>query len=367
MTPRVLSAVLACCAVVACSGEPGPAATSSSPSTATPPSGASAASPRTPAAATPEVTGADVVWPRAARGAAPPAYGAVETLRRTTLSDGTVLARGLVLPRVGGTVAAPVVLAPCGQRATAVATDLRVIPASRPGRLPKPAADVLVVIDPGHGGEAAGAVAPDRRTPEKLRTLEIAREVRTALAGRVGRVVFTRDRDMNAVLAFRVALADALRADAAVSVHLNSSPDQTDRSAPGLETYGSVADPEGRRFAGVLYAAQRRYLDTLGGPWAGDRDAGAKYRLNTGGTDYYGLLRRAHTPWVISESMFISAAREAALVARPDVRTALGGAIADGLVAFTTSGQPGSGWVRPYPRPADPSAPGGSRCTNPSQ
>jgi N-acetylmuramoyl-L-alanine amidase len=246
------------------------------------------------------------------------------------------------------------------------AADVKVVRAGSGGALPKAAKDVLVVIDPGHGGPALGA-AGSKGVHEKTRNLQIALEVRKALRDRVGTVVMTRDRDYDASLEFRVALADALRADVAVSVHLNAEPDEK-RATPGLETYASVADPAGRRLAGVIYEAERRYLDTLGGPWAADRDAGAKYRLGRNGTDYYGLLRRGHRPWVISESMFLSEPREEALVARPEIRAGLGDAIADGVVAFTQTRTPGSGWVRPLPRAAtDGGGRGGTTCAEPTR
>jgi len=377
--PRA-AALLFCVVLAACTGtgdDEARPARSTDPGTTSPSSPASA-TPTTVAPVTvppttgPPTTGPPSVapspgpaWPRATRDAAPPALGAVETTKVAARSDGGTLAAGLVLPRVGGTAAAPTVLTPCGRRSTLRAADVKAIPPSAGGSLPRRPGDVLVVIDPGHGGRAGGTHAPDG-TPEKLRVLEIAREVRRSLAGRVGRVVFTRDRDMDATLPFRVALADALRADVAVSVHLNAEPDVKHGATPGLETYASIAEPTGRRLAGVLYAHQRAYLDTLGGPWARDRDAGAKYRLGSDGRDYYGLLRRSHRPMAISESMFLSEPREASLVARADVRAGLGKAIADGIVAFTTARDPGSGWVTPYPRAADPGG-GGSTCVDPAR
>lgn len=301
--------------------------------------------------------GADVRWPTTAESTpAPPALGAVVTLRVTRGSNGGSLAAGLTLPRIGGTAAAPLVMTPCGRSVVLAARDLRAVPASGD--------DILVVLDPGHGGPQLGALAPDGDR-EKDRNLQIAFEARKALGGRVGRVVMTRDRDFEATLEFRAALVDALRADAAVSVHLNSSPDGA-RTTPGTETFGSTADGQGRRFAGVMYERIRRYMQTLPGPWVGDRDAGAKYRVSAKNRDYYGLLRLAHRPFVIAESLYISSAHEASLVARPEVRAALGGAIADALVAFTTTNEPGSGWVTPYDRPADPSTRDDHVCVDPA-
>ena len=361
--PTLLALALA----VACSSTdptPAPAPTTTAPpaTTASPVTSAPTASPLPTA-----FGGANVTWPASREATpAPPALGAVVTVRTARTSDGRTLAAGLTLPRVGGTAATPAVLTPCGRRVVLLATDVRAIPPSGGGSLPKDPGNVLVLVDPGHGGPSQlGAVAPNGDR-EKDRNLQISLELRRLLNGRVGRVVLTRERDFEATLEFRTALADALRVDAALSVHLNSSPDGP-RSTPGTETFGSTADGVGRRFAGLVYEHLRRYTQTLPGPFVGDRDAGAKYRIGKAGRDYYGLLRRSHRPFVISESLYISSAHEASLVARPEVRTGLATALANALVAFTTTRAPGSGWVRPYARPPDPGTSDGHACTDPSR
>lgn len=367
MRTRLPAILLVLGSVTSCSDAPRERAEpTASPSPSTPPS--VYASPSVSPSPTPAPTvDPGPPWPRVGRGPAPAALGAVRTLRVARTSSGGTLAANLVLPRMGGNASAPLVLTPCGRRVTLRQSDVTPIRPGSGGALPKAAKEVLVLLDPGHGGPASGA-AGSKGIHEKTRNLQIALEVRKALRGRVGTIVMTRDRDFDASLEFRVALADALRADVAVSVHLNAEPDVTGRATPGLETYASVADPAGRRLAGVIYESQRRYLDTLGGPWAADRDAGAKYRLSSKGTDYYGLLRRGHRPWVISESMFLSEPREEALVARPEIRAGLGEAIADGIVAFTQTRAPGSGWVRPLPRPAsDGGGRGGTTCVEPTR
>ena len=287
-------------------------------------------------------------------------------MRVARTSAGGTLAAGLTLPRVGGTAARPRVLTPCGESVVLSARDVRVVPPGSGGALPKKARDVLVVVDPGHGGPyQLGAKAPNGDL-EKVRNLQISFEVRRLLRGRVGRVVLTRERDYEETIEFRAALVDALRADAAVSVHLNSSPDGP-RATPGTETFGSTADPQGRRFAGLVYEHLRRYTQTLPGPFVGDRDAGAKYRVGRDGRDYYGLLRRAHRPFVISEALYISNPHEAALVAKPEVRAGIAKALADAVVEFTQTRAPGSGWVTPYRRPPDPSTRDGHVCRDPAR
>ncbi len=308
--------------------------------------------------------GQQVRWPRQARPSLPPPpLGAVRTRARTTLRGGGTLAAGLVLPVVGGSAARPTVLTPCGNPVSLADAAVTRIPSSSP-------ADPVVVLDPGHGGSEDGTHAPNG-TREAERTLQLALAVRDALRGTHVRVVLTRDRDTQATLGFRVALADALRANLAVSIHLNASPTTT-RPYPGTEVFGSIADPHGRRAAGVLYQAERRYLQRLstevGGHWAANRDAGALYRLGRNG-DYYYLLRQSHVTWVISESLYLSNAGEAALLAQPQVRAGLGSAIAAGIISYLSTTDPGSGWRTPVSRPPAPAAsasPTPASCVDPN-
>jgi hypothetical protein len=97
-----------------------------------------------------------------------------------------------------------------------------------------------------------------------------------------------------------------------------------------------------------------------------DRDAGAKYRLNTQGIDYYGLLRRTEATSVLVEGLFVSNRPEEALLRRPEVREAIAGAIASGLRRYFETDDPGSGYVEPYPRDPGPSGRVPSACKDPT-
>jgi N-acetylmuramoyl-L-alanine amidase len=288
-----------------------------------------------------------VVWPKLRHPfPAPPALGAVFTTGRVTLRSGEALPAGLWMPRVGGTVSSPLVLTPCNRRVEVTGGSFTFVP-------PATAGETLVVLDPGHGGHDSGAVAKDG-TREAVRNLQIALAVRDDLSGRVSRVVMTRTTDRDTSLGYIVALGDSLRAGFAVSVHLNASPDGPSRN-PGTSTFASAADSRGRRAAGVLFQAERRYLETLTpqlhGTWVANRDAGALYRVGSRG-DYYYQLRNSHVPWVISESLYISNPPEANLVARADVRAGLARAIAGGILDYLRTADPGSGWRVPLPRPS---------------
>lgn len=91
-----------------------------------------------------------------------------------------------------------------------------------------------IVLDPGHGGAATGAVGASGVTEKDL-TLLIARELRGTLERRLGvRTILTRDGDTNLPHDQRTALANQNKADLFVSIHLNSA---LGAGAHGAETY----------------------------------------------------------------------------------------------------------------------------------
>ena len=83
----------------------------------------------------------------------------------------------------------------------------------------------LVVIDPGHGGTNLGAPSrvhhPVRY--EKEFTLKVGRKVADRLREAGVTVVLTRERDRDMSLKARISMANRLRADVFVSIHLNAT------------------------------------------------------------------------------------------------------------------------------------------------
>jgi N-acetylmuramoyl-L-alanine amidase len=81
----------------------------------------------------------------------------------------------------------------------------------------------LLVLDPGHGGDDYGARAFDLEEADVA--LDLALRVRAILRERLPRVrvVLTRERDAFVSLEQRAAMANAINADAFVSIHLNAS------------------------------------------------------------------------------------------------------------------------------------------------
>ncbi len=102
--------------------------------------------------------------------------------------------------------------------------------------------NVLVVIDPGHGGKDPGAIGR-RGTREKAITLQISKKIRDLIQQRLKiKVLLTRSKDTFLDLEDRVAFANRKKADLFISVHVNS---HAKRAIQGVEIYhfGKASDP----------------------------------------------------------------------------------------------------------------------------
>ncbi|HUQ38799.1 MAG TPA: N-acetylmuramoyl-L-alanine amidase [Acidimicrobiales bacterium] len=229
----------------------------------------------------------------------------------------------------------------------------------------RPVTGAAVVIDAGHGGNEPGAKSPDG-LPEKGVNLAVALEAGQSLELQGFPTVLTRYSDYRVTIEVRAQIVQALRPKAFVSVHHNAEPDEP-RPKPGSETYYQRSSADSRRLSGLLYEEIVRALSVYDVPWVGDTDAGAKYRTNSQGSDYYGILRRtAGVTSVLAELAFISNPPEADLLRRPDVQRVEGDAVARGIVRYLTTNDPGSGFVAGYTRtsPAG-SGGGGTNCVDP--
>lgn len=116
----------------------------------------------------------------------------------------------------------------------------------------------LIVVDPGHGGEAVGAVGP-KRTQEKVIALAIARELAKELEKNPGvTVILTRTGDYDVPLRDRYRAAERYQADAFVSVHMNSA---RGRNGSGSEVYflslQSASDEASKAIADIENAADK--------------------------------------------------------------------------------------------------------------
>jgi len=242
------------------------------------------------------------------------------------------------------------VTTPCGNEATVAGT---------------PIVGAHVVLDPGHGGDEPGAVGP-AGTTEKAVNLAIALEAQRRLEALGATVVLTRTGDYRITLASRGAIVTGIKPLLFISVHHNAEPDEL-RATPGAETYFQIGSDESRRASGLLLEELVRAFSRYEITWAADRDAGAKYRPNSTGGDYYGILKRtAGVPAVLSEAAFISNPAEEALLADPAFQAVEADAITRAAVRFISSDDPGSGYIEPYPRTQPAGSGGGATgCVDP--
>jgi len=91
-----------------------------------------------------------------------------------------------------------------------------------------------IVIDAGHGGHDTGTIGPNG-LQEKDLVLDVSLRLGRLLESKLGaEVIYTRDDDTFIPLETRTAIANEHQADLFISVHANSSQDETAR---GVETY----------------------------------------------------------------------------------------------------------------------------------
>ena len=182
-----------------------------------------------------------------------------------------------------------------------------------------------VVLDPGHGGEEPGAVGP-AGTLEKAVNLAIAQETQAAARGprRHGRA------HPDGRLPHHAAVSRRHRHEPAAAAVRVDPPQRRRPTRPatprGPRRTSRSTSPESKRAAGPgVRGAGRGLRRRTTSRGSADRDAGAKYRPNMDGIDYYGILRRsAGVPAVLSEAAFISNPAEEALLADPAFQTRRG-------------------------------------------
>lgn len=215
----------------------------------------------------------------------------------------------------------------------------------------------VVVLDPGHGGVETGAALTSPRLIEKDVALDVARRLRDRLSADGARVVLTREgdtqvnqagRDLNGNgtvdvdddLQARVDVANQANADLFVSLHANGG----EPSMRGLSTFYCASCPAaaaGRRLATGLH---RAVLDALA-PW-GATAFGAGVLDEAGLGKPYGHLfvigpktprvaRPLEAPAAaLIELLFVSNARDAALLAQTEVRDRIASALAQAIEGF---------------------------------
>ncbi len=259
--------------------------------------------------------------------------------------------------------------------------------------LSTPAAPVLwaapptpfrIVLDPGHGGGDQGTVYSNHavRVAEKDATLKIAMEAARQLRAQGIEVILTRQSDREVPLGDRTALANRVKANLFLSIHLNSPPPilkdfshaRAGASAEGVETYilntanedssrrlarlensvlgGSPDRTEGQTTEVALIlkdlrldanlSESKRLACLIQNHVTQDRGPGSDRGVRQA---LFHVLLGADMPSALLEAGFLSSAKDRSQVVSPAGRKRLGKAITQAVVAF----KQGQGLSLPYP------------------
>ena len=122
--------------------------------------------------------------------------------------------------------------------------------------------DIVVAVDPGHGGDDPGAIGRKHRTQEKRVTLEIAHRLKRLIDVEPGmKAVLTRTGDYYVGLRKRMDIARRERADLFVSIHADAFKDKRVHGASVYVVSRKGASSEAARWL----ATQENAADLVGG------------------------------------------------------------------------------------------------------
>ena len=199
--------------------------------------------------------------------------------------------------------------------------------------------DVVIVLDPGHGGNDGGASA--NGLTESALTLSIAKYCKAALQQYSGVTVYmTRESDVYVDLKARTDYAKSVGADAIVSIHINSADAS---SANGAEVWYPNNSSYKNELHGSGASLSQSILNKLTALGLSDRgiktkdygDGGSEPRYEDGSmSDYYAIIRRARQNGylgIIVEHAFITNPNDAAFLGQDSNLRRLGEADAEGI------------------------------------
>lgn len=174
---------------------------------------------------------------------------------------------------------------------------------------------MLIVIDPGHGGNDPGAIGANG-LKEKDITLDIALRLGGILQTRGVEVIYTRSIDVFVALNERANKANQLKADYFISIHVNSA---SSSNARGTEAYIYRADGRTDKLAERVQKELTKVNELV--------DRGVK-------KGDFAVLRETNMPAILIEVAFISNKDEEALLRQPSFLEKTATGIANGIVDF---------------------------------
>jgi N-acetylmuramoyl-L-alanine amidase len=185
----------------------------------------------------------------------------------------------------------------------------------------------MIVIDAGHGGTDIGARAKDPYCEEKKLTLTTARLLKKYLIQLGYRVAMTRDSDANISLARRVEIAGQADADLFISVHFNSTRNNT---VSGIEIFFSESSPSSGAAHSSRVPSSRRLADAIL-PRLIERTEAISRGVKRG--NFY-VIRETTMPAVLIEGGFISNQEERTQLRTREFQDKIARGIADGIDAY---------------------------------
>ena len=221
---------------------------------------------------------------------------------------------------------------------------------------------VVVMLDPGHGGEDPGAIGPSGLR-EKDVVLSIAREMKKRLDALGYRTYLTRNEDIFIPLGVRVARARRQKADVFISIHADAF---TNPSARGTGVY-ALSTKGATSSAARFLAPTQNNADLIGGvktvgipsvdsaimdmtQTVTNRDSlslgqrvltelGKLNKLHKGNVDRanFAVLRAPDIPSILVETAFISNPEEERLLGSTSFRQKCAQAMCDGVQQYVNN------------------------------
>ena len=183
-----------------------------------------------------------------------------------------------------------------------------------PQHLPIPNGRVVVVIDPGHGGQDSGAPGIGGLL-EKDVVLPIGKKIASILEQNGIQPILTRNSDFFVGLQGRVDIADRAHATLFVSVHANSIDNRPDVN--GLEVYYYDS---GYNLAEVVRRSILRSISTI-------KDRGTRKAR------FY-VLRKSSMPSILVETGYMTGTEDNPHLANPEYQNHMAEAIANGILQY---------------------------------
>ncbi len=214
-----------------------------------------------------------------------------------------------------------------------------------------------IVIDAGHGGHDSGTIGADG-IEEKDVVLDVALRLGRLLHDRLGaEIIYTRSDDTFIPLETRTAIANKAQADLFISIHANSSPDE---SARGVETYylnftsdptaldvaareNAVSDQSIHQLSDLVkkialkdkIAESREFAsDVEGSLYAGLQKGNAGLKDRGVKKAPFVVLIGANMPSILAEISFVTNPRDAAQLSDPEYRERVAESLYKGVARY---------------------------------